>query len=202
MGEPRTAALTAADIERAAELLGVEPAAIRAVDEVESRGSGFLADGRPVILFERHILYRQLKKHGRDADGLARIYAPLIDPTPGGYRGGVGEWYRLNLARQIDRDCADASTSWGRYQIMGFNWQACGFASLAEFVAAMGESEARQLEAFCRFIAADPPLHKALREKKWAAFAKRYNGPGYKANAYDVKLAAAYAAQAGTGALS
>lgn len=200
MAEPRTAALTAADIERAAELLGVEPAAIRAVDEVESRGAGFLPDGRPVILFERHRMYRCLAASGRDVDALATNYPRLINREPGGYKGGSAEWFRLALARQIDRDCADASTSWGRYQIMGFNWQACGFESLAEFVAAMGESEARHLEAFCRFIAADPPLHKALREKKWAAFAKRYNGPGYKANAYDVKLAAAYDAQVGTGA--
>lgn len=189
MAEP----LTPADIERAAEVLGVEPAAIRAIDEVESRGSGFLADGRPVILFERHILYRQLKKHGRDADGLARIYSPLVDPTPGGYRGGVGEWYRLNLARQIDRAAADESASWGRYQIMGFHWVACGFASVAEFVAAMSESEARQLDAFTRFIAADPGLHKALKACKWADVAKRYNGPAYRKNDYDGKLTAAYA---------
>lgn len=189
MAEP----LTAADIERAAELLGVEPAAIRAIDEVESRGSGFLPDGRPVILFERHILYRQLKKHGRDADGLARIYAPLVDRTPGGYRGGVGEWYRLNLARQIDRAAADESTSWGRYQIMGFHWAACGFASVAEFVAAMSESEARQLDAFTRFIEADAGLHKALKACKWAEVARRYNGPAYRKNDYDGKLAAAYA---------
>jgi hypothetical protein len=193
MGEPLTSTLTAADIERAAAELDVDPAAIRAIDEVESRGSGFLADGRPVILFERHILYRQLKKHGRDADGLARIYAPLVDPTPGGYRGGVGEWYRLNLARQIDRAAADESTSWGRYQIMGFHWRACGFSDVAEFVAAMSESEARQLDAFVRFIAADPALHKALKDCRWADVARRYNGPAYRKNDYDGKLVAAYA---------
>ncbi|WP_328515044.1 N-acetylmuramidase domain-containing protein [Ralstonia pseudosolanacearum] len=34
---------------------------MRAVNEVESRGSGFLPDGRPVILFERHVMYRQLQ---------------------------------------------------------------------------------------------------------------------------------------------
>lgn len=200
MAEPLTSTLSAADIARAADLLGVEPAAIAAVDDVESRDAGFLADGRPRILYERHRMYRCLEKSGRDVAALAANYPRLINREPGGYKGGVGEWYRLDLARQIDRDCADASTSWGRYQIMGFNWAACGFESLADFVVAMGESEARHLDAFCRFIVADPPLHKALQDKKWTAFAKRYNGPGYKANAYDEKLAAAYEAQGGTGA--
>lgn len=181
------------DIERAAAELGVEPAAILAIDEVESRGAGFQADGRPVILFERHIMYRQLKKHGRDAEDLARRYPALVNPSPGGYRGGAGEWYRLALARQIDCAAANESASWGRYQIMGFNWRACGFAGIAEFVAAMNESEARQLDAFVAFVCADPPLLKAIKAGKWAEVAKRYNGPNYKANDYDTKLAAAYA---------
>lgn len=184
--------LTDADIERAAAELGIEPAAIRAIDEVESRGAGFLPDGRPVILFERHVMYRQLKKHGRDVEDLARRYPALINPAPGGYRGGAGEWYRLGLARAIDPAAADESTSWGRYQIMGFHWKTCGFASVAEFVAAMSESEARQLDAFVRFIEADPPLLKAIKAGKWAEVAKRYNGPNFKANDYDSKLAAAF----------
>jgi hypothetical protein len=32
-----------------------------------------------------------------------------------------------------------------------------------------------------------------MQELNWAAFAKGYNGPGYAKNAYDVKLAQAYA---------
>lgn len=44
--------LTAADIERAAALAQVEPAALRAVIAVESGGSGFLPDGQLKILFE------------------------------------------------------------------------------------------------------------------------------------------------------
>lgn len=37
-----------------AEGLGVEPAKIEAVDEVESRGDGVLPSGEPKILFEAH----------------------------------------------------------------------------------------------------------------------------------------------------
>ena len=49
------------------------------------------------------------------------------------------------------------------------------------------------LDAFVRFILADPTLLKALRAGAWATFAKQYNGPAYKENMYDVKLQRAYA---------
>lgn len=189
--------LTAAAIITAAAALGVEAAALFAIAEVESRGSGFLADGRPVILFERHVMYRRLKKAGRDADELAARFPAFVNPAPGGYRGGEGEWYRLDLARQIDRDAANESASWGKFQIMGFHWGTCGFASVADFVDAMGESEARQLAAFVGFVQADPALLKALKACKWAEVAKRYNGPDFKKNDYDTKLSAAYAHHGG-----
>jgi hypothetical protein len=185
--------LAAADIAAAAERLGVEVAALSAVDDIESRDSGFLADGRPVILFERHIMYRRLKKCGARVDALATRYPALVNKDPGGYKSGAAEWYRLSLAREIDRRCADESTSWGRYQIMGIHWQTLGFADSDAFVGAMSATEAAQLDAFCRFIEVDPRLHAALRDKDWPVFARLYNGPGYRQNAYDTKLAAAYA---------
>jgi len=42
--------LTDDQIRAAAEAAGLEPAALKAIDEVESRGAGFLADGQPKIL--------------------------------------------------------------------------------------------------------------------------------------------------------
>src|SRR5260370_5919444 len=55
--------LSDADLIAAAETLNVPVAAIRAVNEIESRGQGFLPDGRPVILFERHVFYKRLRKY-------------------------------------------------------------------------------------------------------------------------------------------
>ncbi len=79
-----------ADLQRAASTLGVPLASVRAVNEVESRGAGFLPDGRPVILFERHVMYRQLAAAGHDADALARQYPNLVNPQRGGYVGAAG----------------------------------------------------------------------------------------------------------------
>ncbi|MRR50789.1 MAG: DUF3380 domain-containing protein [Rhodocyclaceae bacterium] len=188
--------LTQADIEAAATALEVPAAAIHTIAEVESDGSGFLGDGRPKILFERHQLYRLLKEAGEDADALAGRYPELINPKRGGYRGGSAEWYRLTTARSIST-LADQAASWGRFQIMGYHWGICGADSPAAFVAAMGESEGRHLSALVAFIDADPTLHKALKSLKWADFAKLYNGPAYKENLYDAKLAAAYKRHAG-----
>lgn len=41
--------------------LGLEPALLKAVQLVEAAGrDGFLADGRPQILFEGHIMYKEV----------------------------------------------------------------------------------------------------------------------------------------------
>ena len=185
--------LKAEDYSAAAAALGVPVACIRAVTEVESKGSGFLDDGRPVILFERHIMRRQLLKIGRkDVADLETKYPSVVNAKSGGYKGGKAEHDRLGLAATIHRACALESCSWGIFQVMGFHWQLLGYASVQEFVNAMYRDEAGQLDAFVRFIKANPNLLKALKAQDWKALAKGYNGPGYAENSYDTRLAAAF----------
>lgn len=187
--------LTRADFQKAAQSLGVPLAAVLAVTQVESRGSGFLPDGHPVILFERHIMFRRYaEKFGRaKALQQSATYGDVINQTPGGYGTTASQPWRLEKAAKLDRDCALESASWGLFQIMGFHWKALGYARLQDFINAMYRDEASQLEAFVRFIKINPALHQALKAGDWAAFARGYNGPGYAANKYDTKLAAAFA---------
>ena len=204
-----TQLLKNADLVNAAKRLDVPLASVYAVNEVESLGKGFLDNGKPVILFERHIMYRQLAapRHDDDvsaelkrhADQLAATNPALVNPKPGGYAGGTAEHQRLSNARLIDDSAALESTSWGGFQIMGFHWQRLGYASVQDFVAAMSSSESQQFDAFVRFIETDPVLHKALKARKWADFAKLYNGPDYKRNLYDIKLQRAYERHADCG---
>ncbi|HIH2654773.1 N-acetylmuramidase domain-containing protein [Burkholderia multivorans] len=184
--------LTDADLQRAADRLQIDLAAVRAVNEVESRGAGFLPDGRPVILFERHVMYRQLAAAGLDADALAAKYPGVVNPKRGGYAGDAAEYSRLASASQISAACALEATSWGAFQIMGFHWNALGYPDVFAFVDAMKISEAEQLEAFVRFILGDKALLAALRGRKWAKFAELYNGKAYAENLYDVKLERAF----------
>ena len=184
--------LTDADLSRAADVLGVPIACVRAVNEVESRGSGFLPDGRPVILFERHVFWRCLEQRGIDPAPLALRNPNIVSQAYGGYRGGSAEYVRLASAEQIDAGAAYESTSWGAFQVMGHHWQRLGYASIDDFVSRMETSEGEHLDAFVRFVAADVGLLSALKARKWAAFAKAYNGPHYARNQHDARLAQAY----------
>ena len=53
------------------------------------------------------------------------------------YLGGVHEYKRLELAKEIDEECALKSASWGMFQIMGFNHLYCGCKDVFEFVKKM-----------------------------------------------------------------
>lgn len=190
--KPACRQLGEADLERAAARLGVPVACIKAVNAVESSGAGFLPDGRPKILFERHVMVRQLSVHGIDAAPLVAKFPAVVNEKRGGYIGNGGEYQRLAAAMQIHPQAAWESCSWGQYQIMGYHWQRLGYDSIEQFVEAMKPSETLQLDAFIRFVESDPALLKALRARKLAEFARLYNGPAYKENLYDVKLARAF----------
>jgi hypothetical protein len=189
--------LTGADLEKAAVALGVELAAVRAVNEVESKGHGMLSEGKAVILFERHVFWKRLDAAGIDPAPAAAKWPSLVSRQRGGYQGGAAEYVRLRTACMIDRAAALESCSWGAFQIMGYHWQALGYTSVEDFVARMDKSEGEQLEAFVRFIANDKGLLAALKARQWAKFARLYNGPAYAENLYDIKLARAYAKYAG-----
>lgn len=191
-----------ADLVQASLRLGVPVAAVYALNEVESKGQGFLDNGKPVILFERHVMFDRLQLMRSPGDDevqlqqralkLAKQAPALVNPKAGGYIGGTAEHQRLAQARQLDEVAALESASWGTFQVMGYHWQRLGYSSIHDFVAAMNRSEADHLEAFVRYIEADPSLLKALKAQKWAIVAKLYNGPNYQRNLYDVKLERAF----------
>jgi len=187
-GNKASKLLGLADLARAAQQLDVPLAAVRAINEVESRGAGFLADGRPKILFERHIFKKRLIAKGIDT---SKIPSGICSSTPGGYLGGADEHERLDTAAKYDRDCALESASWGSFQVMGYHWKALGYPTLQAFINDQYKA-AGQLDTFVRFIKADPRLVKALKAKDWTSFASIYNGPAYAKSAYHTKMASAY----------
>lgn len=182
------------DYQSAANRLGADLAAVKAVATVESNGGGFLSDGRVKVQYEPHVMYKQLTtKFGKArADKELSAHPDLVALKPGSYQSLDKEDKDMNRAAQvIDRQCALESASWGAFQIMGYHWKTCGYSSQQEFINAQ-YTAAGQLDTFVRFILADSRLSRALKAKDWATFARIYNGPGYAANRYDTKLAAAY----------
>lgn len=189
-----TKKITLDQINKAALDLGIEPAALRAVIEIECRGDGFDANGLPVILYERHIFYRLLRSINwiTKSNEWAKAYPDLCNPSSGGYGKLSAQHDKLDRAAKLNRDVALQSCSWGVGQVMGFHWKALGYASIQEFVNLMYRDEAAQLDAMCRFIKVNK-LVGALQRHDWAAFARGYNGGDYKRNNYDTRLATAYA---------
>lgn len=175
--------LTEQDYINAAKELGCEVAAIKAVAEVESLNGGFQADGKPKILFERH------KFHQFTKGKFSKENPDISNERPGGYSNN--EHLRLEKAAKLDRNNALKSASWGKFQIMGFNFNLVGFSTLQDFINAMYKSEGEQLKAFVQFIKSNK-LDDELRDKRWADFARIYNGKNFHINKYDVKIANAY----------
>lgn len=182
----------------------LELAAVKAVNEVESRGKGFLVIGKPRILFEGHVFWRELKKRNIEPTQFVNPGTEDIlfeKWTRKYYKGGAGEYNRLEKASSIStapqvKEAAYCSASWGAFQIMGFHYKNLGYDSVFHFVDLMNAHEREHLMAFGKFISASyfsgRKLIDWLREKEWAKFANGYNGNGYKQNKYDTKLKAAY----------
>lgn len=180
--------LDAKDVQDAADALGVNAAKIWTVWDVEAAASPFI-NGRPTILFEPHIFSR-LTAHKYDASN------PKISSRSWNrklYPGSQdGRWDQVKAATALDADAGIAAASYGGFQILGANFKVCGYDSPFEFVYSQSRSEREQLLAFVSFVQGNG-LVNALRKGDWAAFAKGYNGSGYRENKYDEKLAKAYA---------
>jgi hypothetical protein len=174
------------DYQEVAAFLSVEIAAIKAVAEVETGGKAFDDYGRPRILFERHYFHR-LTGGKHDAE-----HPVVSNAKAGGYGKFSAQYDKLEEAFRLDPEAALRAASWGRFQIMGDNFRAAGFASVRSFALAMTRSEAEQLWAFAHFVKSNGKMLSSLRKKDWAGFAAAYNGPGYANNAYDKKMAEAY----------
>lgn len=191
-------ALTDQDFKAAGAQINIDPAAIKAFWKVEANGAGF-QNGLPKILPEPH---RFSKATGRAFDA--------SDPTVSYPKWGarpypktqaeryaiIMAWCRMLSARGLDIDPAFGSASYGAPQIMGENFKACGYADAPTFAFAMARDEPTQLKAFIGFVNSAGIL-KYLRNvdrspASWEPVAMRYNGTGYRANAYHEKMAAAF----------
>jgi hypothetical protein len=199
--------ITEEDYKNAAKVLGCEVATIRAVAEVETgeMKDAFDRKNRPIILYERHIFAKctvpKNKYNKINPDISSTISYKFTSPRNKQLvKEGVlkntdfyGDSYaRLAKAYSLDKDAALKACSWGRFQILGKNHKEAGYDTVISYVEAMCISEREHLKAFVNFIDVDWGRKQALVKKDWAAFAKSYNGVGYKINGYDTKLKAAY----------
>lgn len=182
------------EIEKIAKRLGIEPAALAAVAHIESGlRTHAMVGGKaePLIRFEGHYFDRRLsgaKREEARRSGLASPEAGAIANPP----SQSARWSLLARAARLDRRAAYESVSWGIGQVKGAHWAWLGYASVDALADEARSGIAGQLNLMARYID-KAGLADALRRRDWAAFARGYNGPGFRKNGYDRKLARAYA---------
>lgn len=188
----------------------LDPVVMMAILDVES-GAAFGEGGRLVIRFEAHIFKNELRndalfdRHFRVADERAWVEQQYWRAVPGEewvpiHTGEqASEWAAFRFAESMNRRAALRSISMGRGQIMGFNHERVGYASVEQMFAAFADrqsGEAAQIVAFINYILGDPDLFAAVRGKDWRTIAAKYNGAG-GVDVYSRLLEAAWQRRAG-----
>lgn len=181
----RAPAVTGDEIDAFAGMVGCTPKQLRAVAKVESSGSGFDRQGRPKILYERHLFHRM-------TDGRWSV-SSFSNPAGGGY--SQDSWAKLNAAAGKDPDAAFSACSWGKFQVLGLHWSKLGYASPFALAKATTESEANHYLLLVQYVRTFG-LAEAMRAlstdpEDCRAFAAGYNGPAYRRFNYHAKLAEA-----------
>jgi hypothetical protein len=183
----------AKDIRAAAQTMGLEPEAMLALVEVESGGKAYTRIGDkdlPLIRWEGHYFYKLLpgdKRAEAVRRGLAAERYGIVKNT----NTQSGRYAMLERAKAIDEDAALASCSWGVGQVMGANWEWLGYPSVKALVEEAMSGIRGQVLLMVRFID-KAGLRDELQRHDWAGFARRYNGPSYRAFKYDERMRRAY----------
>jgi len=193
--------LTDADFQAAATALGpgVQVAMIHAFAQVESGGrSGFGPAGLPVIAYEGHI-FRKHTKNAYDLTHPLLSYPYKKKAGPEWHANNKDQetaWTTLKQAMELDHNAALKSCSWGMFQVMGFNYDTCGYSNVDDFVAAMKAGARGQLDAFIGFCKKTGGLREALAAKDFKTCAILYNGQDY--GDYDERIKKAFQKYGGT----
>ncbi len=175
------------DLPRLGATIGVGEDEIHAFMDVEAAGSGFDSQGRPKMLFEPHVFYRNLQGEKRER----AVKAGLAYPS--WKRNYPADSYpRLLAAIEIDETAALKASSWGLGQILGENHKLVGYGTPQAMVRAFVDDEEAHLEAIIAFLKGKG-LDKHLRAHNWAKVAEGYNGAQYAKNGYHTKMRAAFA---------
>lgn len=176
----------------------LELAAVKAINEVECKGRGFLLDGRPKILFEGHVFWRQLEKRNIIPSGYVSEETKnvMYKKWTRSYSGGAGEYDRMEKAVTISSDpqfkgAAYYSASWGAFQIMRYHFKSFGYSTIDEFISKMNEHEREHSGDFGRFLDVNHMIRQ-LQSKNLTSYARSNNGTAYATNKYDIKLKNAY----------
>ncbi|MCM7723776.1 N-acetylmuramidase family protein [Enterobacter roggenkampii] len=171
----------------------VELNIIKAFSIVESGGrSGFNALNLPIIAYEGHI-FRKYTKRKYDQTHPFLSYKYVKKAGPEWQKNNIDQlsaWNTLAKAYALDAEAAIKSCSWGMFQIMGFNYESCGYKDLGTFLKDMKSNAGKQLNAFLHLCNKNSSLLSAMVNKDFYNMAFNYNGSDF--GDYDVKIRRTY----------
>lgn len=193
-----------------AQTFGWNPKHLQAVARVESSGIGFYSDGHPKLRFEPHHWNKNLRAYldkinvgymgfnegewsAKPEDEKMKLCRMTFTDNGKGFSSVAVETGRqaFEEAKNRQEDLAIYATSFGKYQIMGFNFKRCNCETLKQFYDRMF-SEFLQDEMFAHFVNGDKRLRSFMQLEQTTleactAFAKAYNGSS-NADAYGSKI--------------
>jgi hypothetical protein len=106
--------------------------------------------------------------------GLSPIADDIYGPS------GLSQYKRLTKAYQLDKSAALQSCSWGKFQIMGFNYSSAGYKDVFDFVKAMSTGDPAHIKAFLKFAKSNKTLSDGLENINFEKIAEGHNGGGWK----------------------
>ena len=158
-----------------AETIGIPPDVMNAFAAVESNGNP------RAIRFEPHVFNRKSSTQipwTNNGSGFSNVASETNKSA-------------FKKAYQIDKVAAIESTSWGSYQVMGHHLLKIN--SNPDAAVAMFEADPQGVsdKMVASWFSGNNSACNAARSRDFKTLARRYNGPAYAANAYDVNLKSA-----------
>ncbi|WP_430827552.1 N-acetylmuramidase domain-containing protein [Chryseobacterium indologenes] len=166
-----------------ADRLGIELAMIQAIAKQESKRESFWKEGQATILFERHKMWeyleKDLNKTRSELEKLQKDDPSLVNELSGGYGKYSEQYDKLDKAKKIDNTTALKACSWGKFQVMGFNYSVA-FSTPEEMEKAVNLCEIQQFYFFVGYIENTIGMITAMKNKNWEDIASKYNGSKWK----------------------
>lgn len=181
-----------AALEREAETLGCEPAALAALVRTLTRGRAFDSHGRVLARYDGHA-FNQLTG-GRHA-GDSSVAWPDGSPTRSGPMADDIAYDQFSRAAQLDREAALNATHWGVGGIIGLDHELAGYESAGAMVGAFQSAE-EQIAAFARYLKATS-ADALLRAGDVDGLARRFDGPRHGTSGWAARYRRNYRRAAG-----
>jgi len=158
--------------------LGIEVEIMKAIAKQESKRNSFWKEGQATILFERHKMWEYLAESGKtmvELNELMEKYPKIVNKHGGDYGAYSVQYEKLEIAKTINYTCALQSCSWGKFQVMGFNYKVA-FETPEEMEKGVNICEFQQFKFFIGYLENTIGLIQAMKDRDWRMIARKYNG--------------------------